>query len=82
MLFDKIYKDGIITRLKEKNVNKPCNRCDNLSFECVGITAIEIYKDSWLLGLNKKDIGIPSAIVVCTNCGYITMHALGILNLN
>ncbi len=79
---DNIYKSGIISRLKEKNMNKSCPRCECLNFELVGTSYINLYKESWFSAYIKKDAIIPYVIIACSNCGYITQHALAKINEN
>lgn len=64
----------------ERHVQLPCPRCGNAHF---GI-------ENGLAYLNVQDatpdvvIGataIPAAITVCGRCGYVALHALGVLNL-
>lgn len=70
----------IIEILNKKNAVKPCSRCGNSSFSFVGYT--KIMMDDQMDGSIR--IGgpvVPSAIIACSNCGAITMHALGALGL-
>lgn len=64
-------KNRVIDALKEKGVDFPCPRCDGFDFEIVDQTNII---------LQEKKI-MPSAIIVCSDCGFVTFHSLGVLGL-
>lgn len=73
-------KDNIVQVLNSKKAVLPCPRCGQNKF-----TLADGYLNSPLQqNLNGITIGgpsIPSVAVVCTNCGYISQHALGVLGL-
>ncbi len=64
-------KINIVNLLGQRNVNKLCCRCNGNIFEVVNKTNIEVSQDKI----------IPACLVICSNCGYITMHSLGVLNI-
>jgi predicted nucleic-acid-binding Zn-ribbon protein len=70
----------IIAILQERGANLPCPRCGRKNFSLLEeYISLSIQKD-----LNNIVIGgpsIPSAITICTNCGYISFHAIGALGL-
>ena len=70
-----------ITRaLDERGANRPCPRCGNESFALVGgyfNQTIQIEAQGIFLG----GPSIPSVVVVCNQCGYLSQHALGALGL-
>lgn len=73
-------KDKIIHKLTEKGAQHPCPRCGHKSF-----TLLDGYF-SHPLQANISDlvlggISVPSVVVVCTNCGFLSQHALGSLGL-
>lgn len=75
-------KQDIARRLNERGVVQPCPRCDtNNWFIADGYARVSL-QDSpsspYLLGGR----GIPAAILVCTNCGYLSLHAAGILGID
>ena len=72
-------KDAIINALKEKNVVLPCPRCESSNFQVIGQTAISINENPTVISLGES--AVPAALIVCTQCGFITMHALGSLGL-
>jgi predicted nucleic-acid-binding Zn-ribbon protein len=63
----------VVEALQKKGVNKPCPRCGNARFSVVGETLIPLQDNP-----NAFQFGgpsIPTVIVACDNCGYITQHA-------
>lgn len=76
-----IKKDEVIKKLTEKRAVQPCSRCG-----CPTFTVLDGYSK---IMLDKEVDGnirlggpfVPVTAVVCTNCGAITMHALGALGL-
>jgi ribosomal protein S27AE len=69
----------IIQALSKKGVNKPCPRCGHPHFSVVAETAIPINSDPAVVALNVEVV--PTVIVACSNCGFVTQHALGALDL-
>ena len=76
-----IPREKVSKMLDERKANKPCHRCGNENF-----ALLEEFSNIIL----QKGIGgalvlggptIPTAIVVCSNCGAITFHAIGALGL-
>jgi hypothetical protein len=72
-------KEKIIKGLLEKKVNQPCSRCQSLNFEVVGQTFILLNEDPKVFAVGGP--AIPSAVIACSQCGFITLHALGPLGL-
>lgn len=69
----------IAEALKEKGVTLPCPRCSGLNFEVVDQTVLSINDNLNMISLGGQSV--PAALVACSNCGFITFHALGLLNL-
>ncbi len=74
-------KEKIVKILSERGANNPCPRCNNKNF-----TLLEGYFNQSIqmtinAGITLGGPSIPSLVVICTNCGYISQHALGILGL-
>ncbi len=72
-------KNEIITALKAKGALNPCPRCNKNHFELVGGTGVNI-NDSF----SASHFGgpqIPSILIVCSNCGFLSPHALAPLGL-
>ena len=64
-------KEKIVSALNDKDVSAPCPRCSSLKFQVVGQSTLYI---------EGKKI-MPTALIACTKCGFIAMHALGILDI-
>lgn len=73
-------KKKIIDALSKKGVKVICPMCGNKHF---------ILADGYFSNTLQQDIknvslggsGIPTIPVVCSNCGFISQHALGVLGL-
>ncbi len=73
-------KQKVIEKLTERGVKLTCPRCGQGSFAIVeGYFKQIIQKD--LTNTMLSGPGIPSIMTVCTNCGFISQHALGALGL-
>lgn len=74
-------KNEIIRILKERGAVNPCHRCGATEFSVLdGYSMITIQKNL------KKGIviggpAVPVISIACSNCGAITFHALGALEL-
>ncbi|MCX8514660.1 MAG: hypothetical protein ORN24_03750 [Burkholderiales bacterium] len=73
-------KNKIAKTITERGALLPCPRCGKNQF-----TLADGYVNTPLQNaLNEFIIGgpsIPSVAVICTNCGYISNHAIGVLGL-
>lgn len=73
-------RKAVTEALHERGVNRPCERCGKSNF-----TLLEEYGQINLQqDLSSVTLGgpsVPAAIIICTNCGNITLHALGALGL-
>lgn len=73
-------KQKIIKALEERGAKLPCPRCGNQSF-----TLLEGYFNqtiqSELSGIIIGGPSIPSVVIACTRCGFLSQHALGALGL-
>ena len=79
--FPKETKEKIINALKEKGaLNNPCPRCRSKNF-----TLLDGYLNNQVqMGLGNVFFGgpsVPSVVVVCSQCGYMSQHAIGVLGL-
>jgi len=73
-------KQKIIRALDERGANLPCPRCGNESFTLAGgyfHQGIQTDPQVNLIG----GPSIPSVVVICNQCGYLSQHALGALGL-
>ena len=73
-------KKEILKALEERGAKLPCPRCGNQSF-----TVIDGYFNQTiqtaLKGMVLGGPSVPSVVVVCNRCGYLSQHALGVLGL-
>lgn len=73
-------KKKIITALNERGANLPCPRCNNNNF-----TLLDGYFNQTiqteLKGMVIGGPSVPSIVVACNKCGYLSQHALGVLGL-
>jgi hypothetical protein len=63
--------------LKSKGADLPCPRCNNSKF-----ALIEGYLDNRILKTATTMFStstVPSIVIVCCNCGYLSQHAYGVL---
>lgn len=73
-------KEKIIKALEERSVNLPCPRCGNQQFSVAeGYFSQSLQKD--LGGVILGGPTLPSVVIVCTRCGFLSQHALGALGL-
>ena len=73
-------KQKIIKALEEREAKLPCPRCGNGSFTLLdGYLNQTIQQD--LIGITIGGPSIPSVVVACNRCGYLSQHALGVLGL-
>lgn len=73
------FKDRIIQRLDEKAPDVHCPMCGNNKFILVDGLAKHT-----LQRRNSYEIGgrsLPCVLTVCTNCGFLAEHAVGLLGL-
>lgn len=70
----------IIQALDRVGATRPCPRCGNATFSLVGGYFNHFIQQS-LSGVNLGGPSIPTAVVVCSNCGWVAEHALGALKL-
>ena len=72
-------KETIIKALKEKGVSLPCPRCKSSNFQVVGQTTLSMSENPSIVSLGG--MVVPAALIACSKCGFITLHALGSLGL-
>ena len=73
-------KQRIINVLNSRNANGPCPRCGNRNF----ILADGYFNHPMQVDIRNINIGgpsIPTIATVCSNCGFVSEHALGVLGL-
>lgn len=73
-------KQEIIAALEKAGAKLPCPRCDNRNF-----TLLDGYFNqpvqTELAGLVLGGPTVPSVVVVCKQCGFMSQHAMGVLGL-
>ncbi len=73
-------KEKIIKVLDERGAKLPCPRCGNNNF-----TLLDGYFNQTIQTEMKGMViggpSVPSAVVACSRCGYLSQHALGALGL-
>lgn len=65
--------------LESRGVRLPCPRCGQGRFSIVGESYISIQETPGTLVIGGPTI--PTIIIACDNCGYVTQHAKGPLGL-
>ena len=70
----------IIKVLQQKGVNRLCPKCNHNNFTLLDGYFNQVIQPE-LKGISSSGLAVPSVVTVCTNCGYISQHALGILDL-
>ncbi|MGD9581599.1 MAG: hypothetical protein AB7V50_09520 [Vampirovibrionia bacterium] len=67
--------------LNAKGVNKPCPLCGNSGFTLLDGFINNTIQDNLSSGLVIGGPSVPTIVLVCNNCGFLSQHALGALNL-
>ncbi len=74
--------DAIKATLENKEVSNPCPRCNSTSFSIAGESEISVKKKGGGLLSIETTMSIPTIVVVCDNCGFISHHAKVALGLS
>ncbi len=74
-------KRKIIAKLAEKKVVASCPMCSNKNFTLADGYFTNPLQMSPQGGLLIGGPSIPTIAIICTQCGFISQHALGILGL-
>lgn len=73
-------KEEIIAKLKERGANRACPMCGNSHF-----VLADAYFANMLQGklgtVNISGEHIPTIPIICSNCGFVSQHAIGVLGL-
>lgn len=77
---DQKTKDDIARRLTEKGATLPCPRCGKLEFIVIDGYFNQTLQDQFQ-GMVIGGPSVPSAVIACSHCGYMSQHALGALGL-
>jgi len=73
-------KDAIIKALSDRGASLPCPRCGNNAFTLLDGYFNQIIQDE-PKGIVLGGRTIPSIVVACKRCGYLSQHAIGVLGL-
>lgn len=74
-------KQKISNALQQKQALLPCPRCDKQKFTLLEGYFNQTIQQDLQAGLTIGGPSVPSVVVVCDNCGYMSQHALGVLGL-
>jgi ribosomal protein S27AE len=74
-------KTKIVKALEDRKAALPCPRCGSRSFTLVDGYFNQSIQPAVGGGLVIGGPAIPSVVVVCTQCGFMAQHALGVLGL-
>lgn len=73
-------RDAIADALRRRGVRLPCPRCGNNDFSVIdGYFSNPLQQNVGDLVLGGQTI--PTAVVACSHCGFLSQHALGALGL-
>ena len=76
----KEQKDNIINKLQEKGIKSVCPMCGKNHF-ILGDGFFNNTIQSDLKSISLGGPSIPTIPIICSNCGFISQHALGVLGL-
>lgn len=79
--FSEEDKSKIIAALTERNATRPCPRCGTTSFTILDGYFNHSIQPAISGNLMIGGPSVPTAIVACNNCGFLSEHALGVLKL-
>ena len=74
-------KDEIIRKLRERGVSGGCPMCKGTSFAIADGFFNHSVHGELSSGFIVGGPSIPTIAVICTNCGFTSQHALGVLGL-
>lgn len=74
-------KQEIAKRLNERVQNFSCPMCHKGQFTIVDGYVLETLQNDYKNLIIGGGHLIPSVIIVCNNCGYLSQHSLGVLGL-
>lgn len=73
-------REMIAKALREKGAIIPCPRCQNKEMSVLDGLFAHVVQSN-LSNLTLGGDTVPIAVCVCTRCGYLAEHALGVLGL-
>lgn len=75
------FKQRVIKRLQDRHVRGACPMCGNSSFALLDGYMNHPLQTDLSMGMVLGGPSIPTVAIACSNCGFISEHALGALNL-
>ena len=73
-------KEKILEKLDSKKIKAKCPMCGKRHFAMADSYIRNDLQDN-LKSVNIGGPSIPSVVIICTNCGFLSQHALGMLGL-
>lgn len=73
-------KQEIIKALESRKIQAKCPMCQQSKFSVVDMYVRNALQDD-LQNLVLDGPAIPTAAIICMNCGFVSQHALGVLGL-
>jgi len=73
-------REDIAQRLTQRGAQLPCPRCARRNFAVLDgyfVNPLQQTPSDLVLG----GATVPTVAIVCTNCGFLSLHALGTLGL-
>ena len=74
------HKEKIVAALTERGATAPCPRCGNQSFSLSDGYFLSVIQTGFP-GVTLGGQVVPWIVVICTKCGFMSQHALGVLGL-
>ncbi len=79
-ILSKEQQEKIINTLKERGAKLPCPRCGNYDFTLLdGYFNQTVGSEPGTIVIGG--ISVPSVVIACQRCGYLSQHSIRILGL-
>lgn len=75
------FKQRVINRLRDRKVRGECPMCGNRNFALLDGYLNHSLQTDLSMGMVLGGPSIPTVAIACSNCGFISEHALGALSL-
>jgi predicted nucleic-acid-binding Zn-ribbon protein len=66
--------------LEDRSVTQPCPRCGNHRFSVLGMSNLKVVGGGAGLLSAFLERDVPTVVVVCNNCGFLSNHAAAVLS--
>ena len=80
MSLSKEGRQEIVEKLRDRGASLPCPRCGNTHFQLLDGYFNQPLQPAFD-GLYLGGTSIPSVVIACDRCGFLSSHALGALGL-